>query len=86
MLIFYRFQRLIEHGLVYRERIKWTTPKPECIKVVDSSKINVGMNEFFPALLFYMIGIVISFFILLCEIIVNCNTQWLKTIYRKMKK
>lgn len=59
---------MVEVGLVNAQRLRWTTRKPDCIKIADSSSIYAGFNEFFPALLFYIVGVLITFIIFFIEI------------------
>lgn len=79
-------QRMVEAGIIHRQRLQWTIFKPECIKVVDSSSIFVGIKEFFPALLFYIVGILVSFLIFGGEIWTERVQQKKRNNYNKVQK
>lgn len=64
---FFSFQRLAEHGLLVRERKHWHPRKPECIQSSKSIRFNVGLDEFYPALLILLVGILSSLTILVVE-------------------
>nr|XP_015837359.1 PREDICTED: glutamate receptor ionotropic, delta-2-like isoform X3 [Tribolium castaneum] len=61
------FQRLAEHGLLVRERKHWHPRKPECIQSSKSIRFNVGLDDFYPALVILLVGIVASLLILVIE-------------------
>ncbi|XP_044265375.1 uncharacterized protein LOC123011804 [Tribolium madens] len=61
------FQRLAEHGLLVREREHWHPRKPECIQSSKSIQFNMGLDDFYPALVILLVGIATSLVILIIE-------------------
>ncbi|CAH1364653.1 unnamed protein product [Tenebrio molitor] len=62
------FQRIAEHGILYREIKYWHPRKPECIQSSKSFlTFHVGLDEFYPALLILLFGILLSLVVLAVE-------------------
>lgn len=54
----------------------WLTPKPECI-YSKTGTFNIGLDEFYPALMLLGLGIICSLMVLLFEVL---------TFYRKSSR
>lgn len=57
-----------EHGILDREKKHWHPRKPECIQSNQAFiSFHVGLDEFYPALLILLIGMLISLIVLIFE-------------------
>lgn len=54
---------------MYRLTSVWDEPKPPCVHTPDSSVFSVSLREFSSALIMLALGMLLSVFILLLEII-----------------
>ncbi|XP_030764049.1 ionotropic receptor 75a-like [Sitophilus oryzae] len=61
--------RLSENGVLNREYQFWHPKKPECLKSGSNIKIHTGLEDFYPALVVLLLGIVASLQILAVEIL-----------------
>ncbi|KAJ8930754.1 hypothetical protein NQ314_016415 [Rhamnusium bicolor] len=71
-------QRLAQNGILSRETLFWHPVKPECIHSAKTTTFNIGLDDFYPALMVLGIGIVSSFMMFIIEIYVHFKARLFK--------
>lgn len=67
ILFFDRLRKIVETGIAHRLRQIWHHQKPKCPESHSSKPSPVPIEQFNPAILLLLIGIIIAFFIMLLE-------------------
>ncbi|XP_066142618.1 uncharacterized protein [Euwallacea fornicatus] len=62
-------QRFEEYGITSRELYFWHPKKPECMRTPSMIVINTSLEDFYPALAILLIGVIISFQVLVVEVL-----------------
>ncbi|XP_050305883.1 ionotropic receptor 75a-like [Anthonomus grandis grandis] len=68
-------QRFAENGVLRRELIFWHPKKPTCMRSSSTIRITIGLEDFYPALVVLMLGIVLSLQILVYELLWHKNKK-----------
>jgi hypothetical protein len=64
-------RQIVEKGMSSRLRRVWHHRRPQCPINHNFLPTPVTLKEFFPALLMFIIGVIIALFIMLCENVVR---------------
>lgn len=70
---YFRNNVLLETGFTQREHRKWYAKKPECVAgkaITEESLVSVGIKDILSLMMFLFVGYVVSFSIMIIEIIV----------------
>jgi hypothetical protein len=75
-----------EAGMVGREEARWYYPKPRCVSN-GQNFVSVGIQDFYPALVILAYGILLSFIILVAEMMYNkdCSETHLESHTRRKR-
>ncbi|XP_055325553.1 uncharacterized protein LOC129579470 [Sitodiplosis mosellana] len=77
-MITYGLRRTFEHGLLYYERKRWHSPKPQCVRQMHPEDLMVSIDTIESAFFILILGILLSVTLLLIE-----NAIW---FFKKSKQ
>lgn len=63
------FQRFEEYGVMRRELLFWHPMKPQCVRTPSMIPIHTSLEDFYPPLAIWSVGVVLSLQILVFEIL-----------------
>ncbi|XP_059059083.1 ionotropic receptor 75a-like [Achroia grisella] len=69
--ITYGIRKMFESGILRRLKSVWDVPKPPCVSTPDSSVFSVSLREVSIAFICLIVGVILSVFVLMCEILVH---------------
>lgn len=73
--LFFSVQRVVEHGLGYRQRNHWKARKPHCLQSSQSITFRVDLNEMYPPLVMLLLGIFLSLVVLSLELLFDSKKR-----------